>query len=106
MTPEGYLTAQITDYLKLRGVWFAKMHGHLGQIPGIPDLLFCWRGRFGSIEVKVPRSLNTQKQREGFLSPAQRKQLDAIARADGIAIVATRLEDVMVVLEGGTRCSG
>ena len=100
-TTEGYITSAITDYLKLRGAWYAKMHGHLGQIPGIPDLLFCWRGRFGGIEVKVPRPQNTVKQRERFLSPAQRAQLLAITRAGGLAIVATRLEDVMAILKGG-----
>jgi len=99
-TPEGWITTAIVDYLKLRGAWQAKMHGHLGQLPGIPDLLFCFRGRFGGIEIKVPRPLNTPKQIAGFLSPEQRGHLLAIHRAGGMALVATDVDDVIRAFEG------
>ena len=98
---ETDIKQQIVDYLQIKGAWTYLVHGHLGARPGVPDLLFCWRGRFGAVETKVPRPQNTVKQRERFLSPAQRAQLLAITRAGGLAIVATRLEDVMAILKGG-----
>jgi hypothetical protein len=100
LTPEGYVTACITDYLKLRGAWFYKTHGHLGQVPGIPDLVGIFRGRGFGIEVKVERPLNTPKQIAGFLSPEQRGHLLAIHRAGGMALVATDVDDVIRAFEG------
>ena len=96
---ERDITRAIMDYLRLRGAWVLKVHGHLGQLPGVPDVLFCLQGRFGAIEVKVPQPLNTPKQIAGFLAPAQRQQLEAIARAGGQALVATDVWDVMRLLD-------
>ena len=96
---ERDITRAIMDYLRLRGAWVLKVHGHLGQLPGVPDLIFCLHGRFGAIEVKVPQPLNTPKQTAGFLAPAQRRQLEAIARAGGTALVATDVADVMLAIE-------
>ena len=96
---ERDITAAIVDYLRLRGAWVLKVHGHLGQLPGVPDLIFCLRGRFGAIEVKVPQPLKTPKQIERFLAPAQRQQLEAIAQAGGQALVVTDVTDVIRELD-------
>lgn len=102
MTPaERDITAAIMDYLRLRGAFVVKIHGHLGQTPGLPDVHATLKGRSIWIEVKVPQPLRTPKQIERFLAPAQRCQLEAIARAGGMALVATDVDDVMRVLEGG-----
>lgn len=103
LIPEGYVTASITDYLKLRGAWFFKAHGHLGQVPGIPDLVGIWRGRGFGIEVKVERPLNTPKQIVGFLSPEQRGHLLAICRAGGLALVATDVWQIIPAFEQRVR---
>ena len=95
---ERDITAAILDYLKLRGAWVMKVHGHLGQAPGVPDIIFCLGGRFGAIEVKLPQALNTPKQTERFLAPKQRVQLRGIVQAGGTAIVATDVSDAMRVV--------
>jgi len=99
---ERDITRAIMDYLRLRGAWVLKVHGHLGQLPGVPDIIFCLHGRFGAIEVKVPQPLKTPKQVERFLAPDQRQQLEAIARAGGQALVVTDVADVMLAIEGGS----
>jgi hypothetical protein len=96
---ERDITAQILDYLRLRGGWVFKVHGHLGQMPGVADLLCCFRGRFLAIEIKIRQPLNTKRQIERFLHPAQRRQLEAIVRAGGKALVVTDVADVMAALE-------
>ena len=97
---EAHVTMCVADYLRLRQVWFFRPLGHLGQIPGIPDFVGCWRGRFLGIECKAPRPLNTPKQIAGFLGEKQRAQLLAIHEAGGLAIVATDIDDVRQVMEG------
>ena len=59
---ERDITYQITDYLHLLGAWVFKVQGALGQPPGTPDILFCWQGRFGAIEVKGPKGKVSEAQ--------------------------------------------
>ena len=40
---ERDITAAIMDYLRLRGAWVLKVHGHLGQLPGVPDNILAER---------------------------------------------------------------
>ena len=97
---EAHVTMCVADYLRLKQVWFFRPLGHLGQIPGIPDFVCCWRGRFLGIECKAPRSLNTPRQYASFLGEKQRAQLLAIHRAGGLAVVATDVDDVRRAMEG------
>ena len=83
---ERDITRAIMDYLLLKGAWVFKVHGHLGQRRGIPDILFILNGRGGAVEVKRPG-----KQPTVF----QQAELDAIARAGGWAIVAHDVDDVI-----------
>lgn len=96
---ERDITRQVVDYLPMRGAWLFKVHGHLGQLPGVPDILACFQGRFLAIEVKIPQPLNTPKQIEGFIRPAQRRQLEAITRAGGKVLVVTDIGDVIRAVE-------
>lgn len=83
---ESDITGCITDYLTLIGAWWLKVHGHLGQRKGIPDIIACFKGRFYGIEVKTER---------GEASDDQLAEIARIRKAGGTAFVARRLEDVM-----------
>lgn len=87
---ERDITRAIMDYLLLMGAWVFKVHGHLGQKKGVPDILACHRGRFIAIEVKRPG---------GKLSEHQEQQLEEIRVAGGVALVAFDVMDVMKVFE-------
>jgi hypothetical protein len=95
---EAEITATIRDYLRLIGCWELKVHGHLGQRAGVPDLIACLppAGRLVAVEVKRPGGAGN---RGGSVTREQRAELTAIARAGGIAIVARDLDDVRAVLE-------
>lgn len=51
---EAHVTMCVADYLRLRGAWSFRPLGHLGQLPGIPDFVGCWRGRFLAVELYPP----------------------------------------------------
>ena len=87
---ERDITRAIMDYLLLKGAWVFKVHGHLGQKKGVPDILACLQGRFIAIEVKRPG---------GKLSEYQEREIAAIERAGGRTIVARDVSDVMDLLE-------
>ena len=73
-TPEKYEKEEIRRYLTNSGAWhFSPQNAGFG-VSGVPDVVFCWRGRFGGIEVK----------REGKgPTPQQRLRLAEIERAGG-----------------------
>lgn len=83
---ESDITRAILDYLALIGAWALKVHGHLGQRPGVPDILACHNGRFIAIEVKQPGNSPTAR---------QEAELAAIGEAGGMTLVAMSVEDVI-----------
>jgi hypothetical protein len=80
-------TRKLLDYL---GAWQMKVHGHLGQRPGVPDIIACIQGRFVAIELKGAR---------GRVTPQQEQEIRRIRAAGGIAGVARSLEDVVTLLQ-------
>src|SRR5205823_14530862 len=76
---------------RFRGACLLKTHGHLGQRPGVPDLLACLDGRFVAIEVKAPAGRHP-------LSLRQQCELEAIRQAGGLAIVARDVSEVAATL--------
>lgn len=100
---EADVAGCVADYLRLRRVWFFRPHGHLGQLPGVPDFIGCWCGRFLAIECKAPRPLNTAKQIAAFLAPQQRAQLWSMAEAGALVIVATDVDHVRQAIEAAER---
>lgn len=94
---EADITAAVLDYLSIAGAWSLKVHGHLGQRPGVPDILACLRGRFIAIEVKRPG---------GRLSPHQRRELLAVVAAGGVALVVTDVSQVITALERPSLAAG
>jgi Holliday junction resolvase len=67
---------------KLRECGFLcwKIHGGPNQTRGLPDVIFCYQGLFGGIELKTPK---TKKN----LTINQRVKLMKIKQAGGVAVV-------------------
>ena len=61
-TPESYEKADLKKYLDSIGAWhFSPLMAGFGK-SGVPDIVFCYRGRFGGIEVKREGKTPTQLQ--------------------------------------------
>lgn len=61
-TPESYEKAEIKKYLDTIGAWhFSPFMAGYGK-SGVPDIVFCYCGRFGAIEVKREGKTPTQLQ--------------------------------------------
>lgn len=100
---ESTIQKEIIDYLKSRGAWVIKVPGSqiVGSaentvvaplLPGTPDLLACYRGRFLGIEVKAAR--------KGVrVSGEQVAQGSAIQKSGGWWFVAWKVEQVETLLE-------
>lgn len=93
---ERDITAQIMDYLHVRGCYPIKILGGLGMRRGTPDILACWQGRFLAIEVKAPSRRTSER---GGLSIEQWEHLERVKQAGGIALVAYDLDDVIKAME-------
>lgn len=65
--------------------WYFKPVSNGMGVHGIPDYLFHYRGRFGSIETKVPGKDPT---------PLQAHQIKAINTTGAVAFVVRRVEDL------------
>lgn len=89
--PEGKLVASIKKLIAGREGRSFKIHGNDDgfQEIGIPDLLCCMYGRFVGIEVK---------QLGEPLRPRQRKVLNEIFAAGGVAAVCETVGQVAVLL--------
>jgi hypothetical protein len=85
---EAAVTKSIRSALKCVGatLWHYKHFGGLGAEKGIPDIIGCYKGRFFAIEVK--------RESGGVVSEHQERQIEAIRRAGGIAIVARNAQEV------------
>jgi hypothetical protein len=64
-------------------------------VVGIPDIIACWDGRFLAIETKAPG-------KRGNVTANQRRQLDAINNAGGIAVVIDDPTEIEVLLSANT----
>jgi hypothetical protein len=90
--PEGKLVTRIKALIADREGRCFKIHGNDDgfQEIGIPDLLVCLAGRFVGIEVKQPGE---------ELRPRQRKVLNEIYAAGGVAAVCETVGQVAVLLQ-------
>lgn len=88
---ESSIQTQIIDWLREQGCYVVNIHGHPFQEKGVPDILFCFQGRFGAIEVKIPGEKPTT---------IQQHHLDSIGRAGGWAMCAHSLEEAQAALPG------
>lgn len=85
--PETYLRTRIKAALhaKRPGFWMV-VHGSAMQRAGVPDIIGCYKGQFCALEVKLPGEGPTR---------LQRHTLEEIARAGGIAVAVTSVEEAL-----------
>lgn len=93
MTPERAVKRRVTVLLKARGAYFFyPVTGGYGM-SGVPDIVACFHGYFIAIECKAGKNTTTA---------LQRKNIDEIMRAGGVALVVNEnnVEDVTRILDG------
>ena len=88
---ERDVVAAIKEYLFSLGgdIFFWKEHGGPYGTSGIPDIICCYKGRFLGLEAKLPG---------GKLTALQRRALDKINAAGGIARRVESVDDVKAVI--------
>ena len=88
---EKDIVAAIKRYLSTLGddVFFWKEHGGPYGVSGVPDIICCYRGRFLGLEAKLPG---------GRLTALQKRALERINRAGGIARRVESVEDVKAII--------
>lgn len=89
---ESSLTRSILKALQRRGGFWFKVHGHPGQLRGLPDIIGVYRGRFIGLEVKVPH-------RKDRVTELQKRVLEEISQAGGMGQVVTSKEEALQVLD-------
>lgn len=87
---ERRIVTEILHWLRAQRCYAVKIHGGPMQEAGIPDILFCWHGRFCGCEVKIPGKDATD---------LQKYHLCNIAEAGGIAFAAHSLDEFKKKLE-------
>jgi hypothetical protein len=75
--PESRLQKKIVERLRAEGAYADKTHGSKFK-RGLPDVVFCYKGVFGGLEVKTPEN-------KSGLTELQRRTLLRIKRAGGVA---------------------
>ena len=88
---ERDIVAAIKKYLSSLGsdVFFWKEHGSVYGTTGVPDIICCYKGRFIGLECKLPG---------GRLTELQKRAIEKINRAGGIACRVESVEDVKCVI--------
>lgn len=88
---ERDLVAAIRRYLSSLGsdVFYFKEHGGPYGVSGVPDIIVCYKGRFLGLEAKLPG---------GRLTELQKRAIEKINRAGGIARRVESVEDVKAVI--------
>lgn len=88
---ERDVVASIKKYLASLGsdVFFWKEHGGPYSSAGIPDIICCYKGRFLGLEVKLP---------SGKLTELQKRAIEKINSAGGIACRVESVDDVRAVI--------
>ena len=89
---EKDIVAAIKRYLSTLGddVFFWKEHGGPYGVSGVPDIICCYKGRFLGLECKLPG---------GRLTKLQKRTIEKINRAGGVACRVESVEDVKRVIE-------
>ena len=89
---ERDIVTAIKRYLASLGsdVFFWKEHGCVYGTNGVPDIICCYKGRFLGLECKLPG---------GRLTKLQKRAIEKINRAGGVACRVESVEDVKRVIE-------
>ena len=93
---EKDIVAAIRRYLGTLGddVFFWKESGGPYGTSGVPDIICCYKGRFLGLEAKLPG---------GKLTALQKRALEKINRAGGIARRVESVDDVKAVIAQADR---
>ena len=93
-TPEARVKLKIRNYLKSLGdrCWFFMPVSNGMGAMGIPDFICCIDGQFVGIEAKALGKTNT-------VTPLQARQLEAIRKAGGLAIVCDNADVLPVYIK-------
>ena len=88
---ERDIVTAIKKYLASLGsdVFFWKEHGDPYGCVGIPDIICCYKGHFLGLECKLPG---------GRLTELQKRTIEKINRAGGVACRVESVEDVKCVI--------
>ena len=88
---ERDIVTAIRKYLASLGsdVFFWKEHGSVYGTNGVPDIICCYKGRFLGLECKLP---------DGRLTELQKRAIEKINRAGGVACRVESVEDVKRVI--------
>ena len=88
---ERDIVTAIRKYLASLGsdVFFWKEHGSVYGTNGVPDIICCYKGRFLGLECKLPG---------GRLTKLQKRAIEKINRAGGVACRVESVEDVKRVI--------
>lgn len=87
VTPEGKVKAKVKDYLRSIGAWYyMPVSNGMGRV-GCPDILVCYKGLFMAFETKAPGKIKN-------VTPNQEREIEAIQRAYGLAVVVDDVEQV------------
>lgn len=86
---EKEIVGEIRELLRFLNIFHWKVFTGPTNLPGIADILGCYKGRFLAIEVKRNGKEPTELQ-QAFL--------DAVKEAGGIAFVARSVDDVIAAL--------
>lgn len=78
---------KVKDYLQSIGAWYyMPVSNGMGRV-GCPDILVCYRGLFMAFETKAPGKIKN-------VTPNQEREIEAITRAYGLALVVDDVEQV------------
>ncbi len=103
MITEADVKKEIKTYLTSIGAWW-MMHVPSGfGRNGIPDFVGCYRGWFLGIEVKRPPE-GGEKNPEP--TKWQAREIEDIRKAEGVAFVAWRLDQVQLVIAAIDKVEG
>ena len=88
---ERDIVTAIRKYLASLGsdVFFWKEHGSVYGTNGVTDIICCYKGRFLGLECKLPG---------GRLTELQKRAIEKINRAGGVACRVESVEDVKRVI--------
>ena len=84
---ETILQDKIRAYLNKHKIFHIRYSAQ-STANGLPDLIICYRGRFIGCELKTP---------DGEPTDLQLKKLEAIRASGGIGILASSLQDILLV---------
>ena len=87
---EQQLQKKIIKYLDARNIWNCKTITTNRR--GVPDILACVEGFFLGVECKSP-------ERPRSVSQLQQHQIQKIRESGGLAIVASSLTDVVLIVD-------